>query len=67
MKLEDVKVDMVACPGLSFKNQPDSGPAPWCSGNVHKRRLGGPGFTCSDPGCRHTTTCQAMLWQESHI
>ena len=27
----------------------------------------GPGFAGSDPGCRHGTTHQAMLWQASHI
>ena len=24
-----------------------------------------PGFTGLDPGCRHGTICQAMLWQAS--
>ena len=24
--------------------------------------FGGPGFAGSDPGCRHGTTWQAMLW-----
>ena len=29
--------------------------------------FGSLGFNGSDPGCGHGTTCQAMLWQASHI
>ena len=29
--------------------------------------LGGPGFAGPDPGCRHGTAWQTMLWQASHI
>ena len=41
--------------------------ARWHSGQVRTFRFGGPGFTGSDPGCRHGTAWQAMLWQASHV
>ena len=43
------------------------GPAWWCSGKVCTFHFSGPGFASLDPGCRHGTTCQAKLWQVSHI
>ena len=30
--------------------------------SLHVLLLGGPGFAGSDPGCRHGTAWQAMLW-----
>ena len=46
--------------------KPEAGPvAQWLS--AHTFSFGGPGFTGLDPGCRHGTTWQAMLWQASHI
>ena len=39
-----------------------AGLAWWCSSWVHIFSFSGPGFTGSDPGCRHGTAWHTILW-----
>ena len=44
-----------------------TGPARWHSSQVSIFCFGGLAFASSDPGCRHGTAYQAMLWQASYV